>query len=1337
MRRQVLKKIRNKNLPVSAIADCVKQLHDGHVQSSGLRMKRLKGIDLPVFEARVNRDIRLIFTLQPATVYQEKGGNDRPRVTVTIWDVDHHDDALNRARRINYDAVQKLDYLSLTTGLHADAVEEEIEISKLPEYPWVPISVVQQAVKSANSVLNQYCRLHYRGEDWWLEQAAQTDVESLRDAHEFCEVDIERIDEELARIAQSSEDFLLHLLPEQMEFVRKPGPLLLSGTVGSGKTTIMLYHLYRRAKSHPHGRYLVVTYSPTLTNLCRLLFEQLPEGSDLLRRQVDILSYEQLLRVRFPDVPIVSYAQRRQQFAQAYRNAAARWRRLDTVPKPLREWRKAHPDFWDEETLWAQYWDAVKGQLNWQTQEPLDRDGYVNAVELLEQQQEHEAIYETLQTWFQFEGEDELDLSRRWWQERDTILPEYDGVYVDEVQDLCEVQWMILLRLVDHPHGLFLTGDPFQALRPSGFHWNRLRARLQQAANVQDGSLGMNLRNSRQIARFVEEELRRFKGLYRLDEQPDYHVDALLEGLPPVGAKAASCPPEQVADWLRGQGALIVWDDEERQDEFVQRCAEAGARLVTVQEAKGLEFDRAAVYGIYGRMNQLRRVGSSVQRQWAYSRLYVALTRARRGLWIIEPNPSDLPERLQRDWQAWLTGWAEAETLPVLSLDAIGETPERHEAEGDYPRAAYLYEQTGSYGDAGRCYEQAGRYADAGRCYEQAEMCFRAGWRYEKAGRYADAGRCYKQAEMCADAGRCYEKVGRYADAGRCYEQAGDKKSAARCWAKQAKREGQTLIAAQWYEQAEMYADAGRCYDKAGRYADAGRCYKQAGRYADAGRCYDKAGRYADAGRCYEKAGRYADAGRCYEKAGDKKSAARCWAKQAEREGQTLIAAQWYEQAEMYADAGWCYEKAGRYADAGRCYEQAGDKKSAARCWAKQAKREGQTLIAAQRYEQAEMYADAGSCYKQAGRYADAGRCYKQAEMYADAGRCYKQAEMYADAGSCYKQAGRYADAGSCYKQAEMYADAGRCYEKAGWYVDARWCYVKAGEYADAGLCYVKAGSYADAGRCYEKDGRYADAGRCYDKAGDKKSAARCWAKQAEQKGQTLKAAQLYEKAGMYADAGRCYEQAEMYANARWCYYQAEMYVDAGRCYEKDGRYAAAGRCYEQAGDSESAARCWAKQAEREGQTLKVAQWYEQAGRYADAGRCYEQAEMYADAVRCYEQAEMYADAGRCYEQAGDSESAARCWAKQAEREGQTLKAAHWYEQAGDKKSAARCWAKQAEQKGQTLKAAQLYEQADMYADAARCYEKAGLYDLASLCYERAGDSAAATRCRTPRRHSQ
>jgi len=35
----------------------------------------------------------------------------------------------------------------------------------------------------------------------------------------------------------------------------------------------------------------------------------------------------------------------------------------------------------------------------------------------------------------------------------------------------------------------------------------------------------------------------------------------------------------------------------------VRRCVSEGAKVVSVQEAKGLEFDRAAVYGIYGQVN--------------------------------------------------------------------------------------------------------------------------------------------------------------------------------------------------------------------------------------------------------------------------------------------------------------------------------------------------------------------------------------------------------------------------------------------------------------------------------------------------------------------------------------------------------------------------------------------------------------------------------------------------------------------------------------------------------------------------------------------------------------
>jgi len=61
-----------------------------------------------------------------------------------------------------------------------------------------------------------------------------------------------------------------------------------------------------------------------------------------------------------------------------------------------------------------------------------------------------------------------------------------------------------------------------------------------------------------------------------------------------------------------------------------------------------------------------------VQRQWAYYRLYVTLTRARRGLWIIEPNSQYLPPKLSDDWPRRPNRWAESGPGPVVSLQGLG-----------------------------------------------------------------------------------------------------------------------------------------------------------------------------------------------------------------------------------------------------------------------------------------------------------------------------------------------------------------------------------------------------------------------------------------------------------------------------------------------------------------------------------------------------------------------------------------------------------------------------------------------------------------------------------------
>ncbi|MGQ9486323.1 MAG: hypothetical protein ACUVR7_12995 [Armatimonadota bacterium] len=367
-------------------------------------MKRLKGIDVPVFEARVDRDIRLVFTVQGSTEYD--GGNSvHIRDRIVVWDVDHHDDALDRARCLSYDRLHALEPCSVACLLSEDGVLEEMDVSALPEYPFVPVDVVEKAVKRGTSVLRQYVNRHYRGEEWWFEQATAAERESLYDA---------------------------------------------------------------------------------------------------------------------------------QQFHERYRDMLERWK-MGAVPKSRRDFRKRHAQFpWDEETLWGEYWDTIKGQLNWRTESLLDKEGYIRDAATEFNAEEREAIWEVISTWFEFEGQDELDLCRQLWEECDSLPREYAGVYVDEVQDLCEVEWMLLAQMVRHSGGLFFTGDPYQALRPSGFHWNRLRLRLGRQLQVQEGSLSLNLRNTWQIAEFVQGELERIRAKYHLEQQPDYRVIALIGGLPPA-----------------------------------------------------------------------------------------------------------------------------------------------------------------------------------------------------------------------------------------------------------------------------------------------------------------------------------------------------------------------------------------------------------------------------------------------------------------------------------------------------------------------------------------------------------------------------------------------------------------------------------------------------------------------------------------------------------------------------------------------------------------------------------------------------------------------------------
>jgi len=79
----------------------------------------------------------------------------------------------------------------------------------------------------------------------------------------------------LADPDSSSYEAFLHLTREQEDLLAAPPPVLLSGTAGSGKTTLSVYYLLRGARHG--GRRLFLTYNPLLKRLAERVYAGLAD----------------------------------------------------------------------------------------------------------------------------------------------------------------------------------------------------------------------------------------------------------------------------------------------------------------------------------------------------------------------------------------------------------------------------------------------------------------------------------------------------------------------------------------------------------------------------------------------------------------------------------------------------------------------------------------------------------------------------------------------------------------------------------------------------------------------------------------------------------------------------------------------------------------------------------------------------------------------------------------------------------------------------------------------------------------------------------------------------
>ena len=186
----------------------------GGLWDAGVRVKKLKGTGRTVFEARLSRGDRILFTLgEPAA------GNGADHTRVYVWGVVKHDEVTAAERRIVPANAPFLDF-------QPTAVEElpEFDADSLgADYFSPALDRPTAAVRTPDGA------------------GAATDA----GPHRWLVVD----DEEWRRLqaAHPSDhvELYLFLTHEQVRLLHGEPPLLLSGTAGSGKTTIAVYFLLR------------------------------------------------------------------------------------------------------------------------------------------------------------------------------------------------------------------------------------------------------------------------------------------------------------------------------------------------------------------------------------------------------------------------------------------------------------------------------------------------------------------------------------------------------------------------------------------------------------------------------------------------------------------------------------------------------------------------------------------------------------------------------------------------------------------------------------------------------------------------------------------------------------------------------------------------------------------------------------------------------------------------------------------------------------------------------------------------------------------------------------
>ncbi len=458
--------------------------------------------------------------------------------------------------------------------------------------------------------------------------------------------------------------FLLRLNPEQEKWVswgvKSDQPTLLKGGPGTGKSTVALYRVRSmiealRKKGVAEPRILFTTYTRALTRVSEQLLVRLlgkdaslvdVRTADAIVREVAGMSGDLSLAT---DQDVAAAAKTAIERAQLQGNAlvvASQREALGKLGLPF---------------LLEEFRSVIEGRglgsLDAYLEAP--RPGRRKALT----KTQREAVWRVYEAYTAelskkrkttFEG---MRLKARERLRSGAVAPRYDGVLVDEVQDLPAVTVSVLVGLAKTRGGIFLTADANQSIYGSAFRWKDIADGLSFQGST--GILRANHRSTREIGEAAEGYLGSGDDAGRLDDErvsPQYVHEGALPAVRAIETDADEA--KLVARFLRGaardlrlglgscailaptnQAALRLADDlraigvaADKIDVRDIDLAAPGVKVITQKSAKGLEFPIVAVAGFDAVGNPEDEALGEARRA-----AYVAMTRAMRALLVVVP----------------------------------------------------------------------------------------------------------------------------------------------------------------------------------------------------------------------------------------------------------------------------------------------------------------------------------------------------------------------------------------------------------------------------------------------------------------------------------------------------------------------------------------------------------------------------------------------------------------------------------------------------------------------------------------------------------------------------